>query len=404
MNRRYKIMAVVLVLLIAAMVVLQALKPQPLNWYPSYSKIDKIPLGAYVFYDQLENKSERTAIEEVTVPPFERLMDSLGDGTYFFLNDQVSFDKAERDKLLKWVGRGNTLFVSATYQSAMLLDTLGLEQKNFYDPKTLTRKPLLNLTNPSLKAKTPYLMNKDTGSSYFAEIDTAKTTVLGVYDIMQDKDSTKIKEPKVNFVKVPFEKGTVYLHLFPQAFSNFFLLQGNHAKYADNVLAYLPQDGKLYVDQYYKSGVAINTSPLFLIFNNRYLKWAYYTVLIIALLWVIFEGKRKQRSVPVVKPMPNQSLDFTRTIAGMYLEKNENRQIALHQINYFLEYLRSKYRIATEPLSGEVVSTIAQKSGVDFARTKELMDYIVWVRQSPNVNENGLIKLNTMIEKFKAQH
>lgn len=404
MNRRYKVMAVILVLLIAVLVVVETLRPQPLNWMPSYSKVDKIPLGAYVFYDQFKNRSEGSPIEEITIPPFEQLMDTLGKGTYFFLNNQVAFDKAETEKLLKWVGRGNTLFISATYQSETLLDTLGLEVNSFYEQKTMTRKPLLNLVNPHLKADVPYLMNKDTGSSYFAQMDTAKTTVLGVYDIMRDEDSTRMREPKVNFVKVPFNKGVVYLHLFPQAFSNFFLLQGNHAAYADGVLAYLPAVGTLYLDQYYKSGAAINTSPLFLIFNNRYLKWAYYMVLLITLLWVIFKGKRKQRSIPVIKPVPNQSLDFTRTIAGMYLDKNENKEIALHEINYFLEYLRSKYRTATESLSQDMIRNISEKSGVDFAQTKALINYIVSIRQSAEVDENSLIQLNGMIEKFKAQN
>lgn len=403
MTKRYKIMAVVLVLLIAALVVLETLKPEPINWFASYSRIDKIPLGTYVFYDQLDQTSRKQDVVEISIPPYEQLMDSLGDGTYFFVNDQVSFDKAEREKLLKWVGRGNTLFVSATSQSAMLLDTLGLELKNFYEQKTLVRKPLVNLTNPKLKAAQPYLMDKETSTSYFVKIDTAKTTVLGEYDIMRDADSTLIKEPKINFVKVPFEKGMVYLHLFPQAFSNFFLLHGDHAQYSNDVLAYLPQKGNLYVDQYYKSGKAFNTSPLFLIFGNRYLKWAYYMILIIALLWVLFEGKRKQRSVPVVKPLPNQSLDFTRTIAGMYLEKNENRQIALHQINYFMEYLRSQYHITTDPLNRETIETISQKSGVELAQTKKLVDYIITIRQKPETSEDELIALNTQIEEFKAQ-
>ena len=402
MNRRYRIMAVVLVLLIALMVAIEALKPQPLNWFASYSKIDKIPLGGYVFYDQLKKNSNK--LEELNIPPYELLMDSLGDGTYFFVNDQVAFDKAETDKLLNWVGRGNTLFVSAVYQSSSLLDTLGLEVNSYYEQKSLVRKPLVNLSNPKLKSVRPYFMDKDTGSSYFSKLDTATTTILGVYDLMREGDRSVIKEPKVNFIKVPFKKGYVLLHLFPQAFSNFFLLEKNNSTYTNSVLAYISPKGKLYADQYYKSGASFNSSPLFLIFNNRYLKWAYYMVLIIALLWIYFRGKRRQRSIPIVKPLPNQSLAFTRTIAGMYLEKSENRQIALHQINHFMEYLRSQYRIHTEPLTIEVIQTVSEKSGVDFAQTKKLMDYIVFIRQKPQTTENELITLNDLIEKFKNKN
>ncbi|MGB3774321.1 MAG: DUF4350 domain-containing protein, partial [Leeuwenhoekiella sp.] len=343
MNRRYKIMAGVLLIIIAFLVVVQTSKPEKLNWFPSYGAESKIPLGTYVFYDQLQKISTERPIQELGMPPFEFLMDSVEDGTYFFVNDNISFDPAETKKLLKWVGRGNTLFVAATYQSPKLLDTLNLELASFYEQNSFIRKPLLNLSNPNLKRDRPYFMDKDLGSSYFKSLDTSKTTVLGVYDMLRDQDSTKIKEPKVNFVKVPFENGFVYLHLFPQAFSNFFMLEDSNSDYTAGVLAYLPSNGTLFLDQYYKTGKSYNTSPLFLIFSNKYLKWAYYLLIIMAALWVYFEGKRKQRSIPIVKPVPNQTLDFTRTIAGMYLENSNHKQIAQHQINHFLDYLRSTY-------------------------------------------------------------
>jgi len=403
MNRRYKIMAMVLVLLIALLVFVQTSKPEELNWFPSYSEKAKIPLGSYVFYDQLQKNIDQKKVQKVTTPPFEFLIDSVSDGTYFFLNDDVSFDPAEIKKLLKWVGRGNTLFVAATYQSHKLLDTLNLEVATFYEQNSFTRKPLLNLSNPNLKRDRPYLMDKDLGSAYFKSIDTAKTTILGVYDRMRDQDSTSIKEPKVNFIKVPFENGFVYLHLFPQAFSNFFMLNDNNSDYTAGVLAYFPTGNTLFLDHYYKTGKAYNTSPLFLIFSNKYLKWAYYVLLIIAVLWVYFEGKRKQRSIPVIRPRPNQTLDFTRTIAGMYLEKKDHKQIAQHQINHFLEYLRSSYTISTNQLNEDFMKKLAAKSGRELAAIKQLIDTIITIRQQSAVSEQQLIALNTRIENFKAK-
>jgi hypothetical protein len=404
MNTRYKIMAGILLLFIALLVVMESAKSEELNWFPSYSAKAKIPLGTYVFYDQLKKKIDPQSTQEIKIPPFEFLSDSVGHGTYFFVNNEVSFDPSETKKLLKWVGRGNTLFVSATYQSHKLLDTLNLEQATFYEQTSLTRKPLLNLSNPSLKREQPYLMNKDLGSSYFKSIDTANTTVLGVYDMMRDSDSTKIQDPKVNFVKVPFEKGYVYLHLFPQAFSNFFMLEGNNSKYTAGLLGYLSKEKTLYIDQYYKTGKSFNTSPLFLIFSNKYLKWAYYLLLIIAVLWVYFEGKRKQRSIPIVKPVANQTLDFTRTIAGMYLENKDHKQIAQHQINHFLDYLRSTYNTPTAQLNDDFISTIASKSEESRSNVKQLVDTIITIRQKAEISEQELINLNTLIEKFKAKN
>ncbi len=403
MNTRYKIMAGTLLLLIALLVVAQSTKPEELNWFPSYSAKAKIPLGTYIFYDQLKKITDTQPTQEIKIPPFEFLSDSLDNGTYFFVNSEVSFDPSEIKKLLKWVGRGNTLFVSAAYQGNDLLDTLNLELATFYEQTSLTRKPLLNLSNPNLERERPYLMNKDLGSSYFKSIDTVNTTVLGVYDMMRDGDSTKIEEPKVNFVKVPFEKGFVYLHLFPQAFSNFFMLEGNNSTYTAGLLSYLPKEKTLFIDQYYKNGKSFNTSPLFLIFSNKYLKWAYYLLLIIAVLWVYFEGKRKQRSIPIVKPVPNQTLDFTRTIAGMYLENKDHKQIAQHQINHFLDYLRSTYNTSTAQLNDDFISIIARKSEEPRSNVKQLVDTIITIRQQAEISEQELINLNTQIENLKQR-
>ncbi|WP_241077784.1 DUF4350 domain-containing protein [Flavimarina sp. Hel_I_48] len=397
-------MAIVLVLLIGLLVFVQTSKPEELNWFPSYSAKAKIPLGSYIFYDQLQKKTDAQRVQNVTTPPFEFLIDSVGDGTYFFLNNDVSFDPSETKKILKWVGRGNTLFVAATYQSKKLLDTLNLELATFYEQNSFTRKPLLNLSNPGLKRERPYLMDKDLGSSYFKSLDTANTTVLGVYDRMRDQDSTAIIEPKVNFVKVPFENGFVYLHLFPQAFSNFFMLEDDNSDYTAGVLAYLPKEKTLFLDHYYKTGKTYNTSPLFLIFSNKYLKWAYYLLLIIAVLWVYFEGKRKQRSIPVIRPRPNQTLDFTRTIANMYLENKDHKEIAQHQINHFLEYVRSAYTVSTGQLNENFINTVAAKSGSEQTEVKQLVNTIITIRQQPAVSEQQLIELNTRIENFKAKN
>ena len=78
---------------------------------------------------------------------------------------------------------------------------------------------------------------------------------------------------------------------------------------------------------------------------------------------MIFKGKRNQRLIPVITPLKNQTLAFTRTIANMYYEKSDHKNIATHKINYFLEYIRITHRLSTlkidasfyEKLAAEVV-------------------------------------------------
>ncbi|MAW95158.1 MULTISPECIES: DUF4350 domain-containing protein [unclassified Leeuwenhoekiella] len=406
MSKRYKILAGLLILFLGLLVYAEASQKEPINWYESYGKQDKIPFGTYVFYEQLSTLLDEDRIEEVNIPPYEFLMDSLNPpkGTYFFVNSYIYNDEFETRKLLNWVARGNTLFMASDGFSEVLEDTLSLESDYTYDTDDLVKRPLVNLSNPSLGRKLPYIFDKDYSIAYFEVIDTLKTTVLGVADIMRDEDSTRIKQPKVNFIKLPFEEGEIILSTFPQAFTNYFMLQDSNADYTANVLSYLPKDGTIYIDQYYKNSKTVAVSPLFLILNNKYLKWSWYTLLLGALIWVIFEGKRKQRSIPVIKPLPNNTLDYTRTIAGMYLDKKENRQIATHQINHFMEYLRSTYVLATDRLNRDFIERLTAKSGKPHDTVQNTIDYIVTIRQKAELSEDELIRLNSLIENFKTTH
>ncbi|MGB5944143.1 MAG: DUF4350 domain-containing protein [Leeuwenhoekiella sp.] len=402
MTRKYKIMAGILVLLLTFLIVAEATKKDPINWFASFGQDDKIPFGSYVLYNELRKAIPEDRLKQVNQPPFGFLEDSTNSGTYFFLNNSVGFDEAETDKLLDWVARGNTLYIAARYQSQSLMDTLKLRTQYFFLKSDLKKLPLLNLSNPDLKAPRPYSMDRDEGLTYFDEIDTTTTVVLGVVDQMRDNDSTKIEEPKINFISTPFENGKIIMHTFPIAFTNYFMLHRDNLDYTAAALGYLPEDGLVYLDMHYKDGKAFNTSFLHILFSNRYLRWAYYMLVLMALLWVYFNGKRKQRSIPIVKPLPNQTVDYSRTIAGMYLDKKANREIAMHQINHLMEYIRSHYLISTADRGEEFITKVAAKSGHTFAEVRDLIDYTINIRQKATVTEQELIKLNTLIENFKT--
>ncbi|WP_339651814.1 DUF4350 domain-containing protein, partial [uncultured Salegentibacter sp.] len=140
MGKTSKLFFAAFLLLVIFLTYLEATEPEPVNWTPSYMSDDKIPLGSFVFYDSWKN-TENWKFEEVGVSPFEKLSDSLENGTYFFLNNAVYFDQDELNKLLDWVANGNHLFISARGISPELLDTLHLENKVFIPKNDLSSKP-----------------------------------------------------------------------------------------------------------------------------------------------------------------------------------------------------------------------------------------------------------------------
>ena len=52
---------------------------------------------------------------------------------------------------------------------------------------------------------------------------------------------------------------------------------------------------------------------------------------------MIFNAKRRQRVVPIINPLPNTTLDFTKTIGNLYYQEGNHQNIVDKKIIYFLE-------------------------------------------------------------------
>ena len=402
MTLKYKILIVCAILALSFIIYMESNKPEPINWLPTYSKSDKIPLGSYVAFETLRESRGKINLKEVNQPPYEFLKDSLpSSGSYFFLNDYIGFDEAEAKRLLSWTSKGNTLFIASRGIGSTILDTLHLKLDTYYDNENFERKPLVELSNPALKRQTPYYLDIENITSYFTTIDTLQTTILGEFSFAQGDDTLQLKKPQVHFIKQKFGDGQIYLHLMPKVFSNYFMLREQNYVYTQNVLSYLPQDEGILWDNHHKNGKVIHISPLYLFLSNKYLKYAYYILIVAVLLWVLFEGRRKQRAIPIIDPLPNQTLSFTKTIAGMYLDRKDHKSIATHQINHFLEYIRSTYTLDTHTLNQAFITHLALKSNNVVEDTKKVINYIITLKSKEIIQQEELLQLNLLIEEFK---
>ena len=136
------------------------------------------------------------------------------------------------------------------------------------------------------------------------------------------------------------------------------------------------------------------------ILQNQALKWAFYVALVSLILFVIFRGKHTQRIIPVVEPLKNATLDFTKTIGDLYYQHGDFTNIITNKIQYFLEQIRSKYYLNTNELSEGFISKLAIKSSNKKEDAKALIDYIVYLKSKSNHTEKDLIQLNKLIESF----
>lgn len=130
------------------------------------------------------------------------------------------------------------------------------------------------------------------------------------------------------------------------------------------------------------------------------LAWAFWLSLLSLLLYVLFSIKRKQRIIKQVQPNINSSVAFTETIARLYLQKKDNKNIADKMITYFNEHLRSHYFLSGTAGSPGFIQSLSRKSGVSLEKTTSLFYAIEQANDKTNITDFELLSLNEHIQQF----
>ena len=399
MNKSIKIYIAILVLILVAIIYIDAHKPKPIDWTPTYAINDKIPLGMFVFDQEIKSVLKDQKIEKIKTSPYEFFINKLeydddnGDesynikGTFLNIADISTIDKESVKEILYFVSSGNNAFISAENLPEFLLDTLKIKTK----VEQKYNDTIYNwVANKNLDTQ-KYKFIEGVGNQYFSEIDTLKTTVLGY----QSGDSTR-----VNFIRIKYNDGNIYLHTQPVAFTNFHLLKDNHYQYAEKILSYIPK-GDIFWYIKNQDSNQISGSPLSYIFSQSALKWAWLMFIFGTIFFMIFNAKRKQRIVPIINPLPNTTIEFTKTIGNLYYQEGDHDNIINKKIIYFLEKIRNQYLIETNKLDDEFIKKLHQKSGRNLVDIQKVVFLINTHKRSPhNSVEEDLIQINNAIEKI----
>ncbi|MGZ4048743.1 MAG: DUF4350 domain-containing protein [Bacteroidia bacterium] len=370
-------------------------------------KKDKIPFGTSALHDALPSIFPNQLINDEQYPLYNSLNGKGFQGSnYIIINQNFEPDKLDSKELFDFVKRGNNVFVAANYFSGHFADTLKIKTDdyfnlgdlyqndsaaihNIYKPNDTTK---INFVSPHLKSKNDYTYTKGISNTYFTSFDTSKTTVLGV-------SSAK----NINFIKIKWGKGQLFISTVPEVFSNYLFVNKNNYDYIYKALSYLPVQ-QTFWDEYYKVGNVVDKNPLRVIFNNAALSAAYYVLMISLLLFIIVGIKRKQRMIPVITPLRNTTLDFVEIVGTLYFHTGNHKNIADKKITYFLEYIRNAFQVKTNLYDDVFIERITNLSGIEKQKIHDLFYYFSHITFKQEVTQDELLKLNKMIEEFHKEN
>ena len=393
MKTATKIYLGLLLFVLVGYIYYESTKRPEINWFESYASKDKIPYGTYVLKNEL-SKLLPTDLEVIEQPPYLFLEDDAVRGTYFFVNNNLQFGDEEFLRLMDFVKRGNEVFMST---HGMRIDTLGVETRRLVTNE-FSGEVFFKLQNKVFRNR-EFSFDRAFSNQVFMRVDTLNTTVLGITGYLDGKGNRA--EVGINFIRLQHGEGVFYLHTFPEAFTNYHILDDYSRIHTEQLLSYLNPDLPVLWDAYYKSGKSTISSPMHYVLTNSSLKWSYYLLLVGILLFVIFEGKRKQRAIEILEPLKNQTLAFTRTIAGMYFDIQDHKVIAEEKITYFLEFVRNRLHIPTTKIDLSFYKFVARRSQNSLEDTMALFQLIDQIQARNTITENELMALNKQIENFK---
>jgi hypothetical protein len=339
-------------------------------------------------------------IEKLDLTPYEYFnnfydYDSLVSdysirGSYFSVENNSKLDQESAIELLTFVSRGNEAFLSANSLSRVLLDSLDLVQGAAYG---INDQVVMNLEYVD---SSRYSFDKINYVSYFDSINSDNLDVLGYIEMKLEDTTVRY----VNYVRIGYGNGSIFLHSTPNVFTNYHLLKNENHLYASGVLSFIQNQHPIYYNSNDFERAEKGGNHLRVILEHDSLRWAWYFLWIGFLVYLIFNAKRKQRIIPIIPPVLNTTVDFTKTISNMYFQEGHYKTVMEKRIIYFLERVRTEFHLDTQNLDDKFITKLQLKSG----RPKSLIEKIVKKIANRKLNrylsENDLVELNGLLEEF----
>lgn len=400
------------VLLLAALLFLAfSKKGRHFDGRITLNKNDKIPYGTYVAFNLLQKEFPKArVVVNKTSPNNSNVMsfDSSGQ-VLIILDNYFNPDEDDLNALTVFAQKGNDVYISSVQMNDVALQFFKVKQPRYFDIYYNGVVPMQNDDGINLK------------DSFYVKLDTASFAPPflywypgAYYANYFDTVSNDFTYPlgtsfyhKPNFAAMHTQAGNIYLHSSPIAFSNFFLLYNDNHHYFENLFSLSSPDTKKVIwDEYFihkkdrRTDNNESESLLHVIMQYENFKWAFWLAMILLLLYVLTEARRKQRMIPAYNKPANESLEFVKTVGKLYFEKGDHKNLAEKLTQQFLDYVRTKYKTGTSGINPTFIKTLSLKTNVSEDEIRKITEQIQDIVVKEKISADQLIQYHSLLENF----
>ena len=411
------------------------------NWSEDYKLDKERPYGTWLVTELLQHYSPDKKFKILDEPLDHSLNKAETPSNYVFIGQEIYLEQIYTDSMLAYVAKGNNAFIFTEglpwILQEMLMGIEGDQLDNQMQESTIDESTteylnenntyyfdtiFTEISDPHLDPINPYRFiyrsRFGTNNKTWYHVDKNNLESLGAetlgryFGINSELDTLG----GINYYKVKYGNGAFYFHTQPLQFTNLQLLDTNSLDYTNTVFSYLNQ-GPVYWDEYnwifsrptpktwtYLPYYAQNgESPLKLILNSPSLKWGWYLLLFFILLFILFEGKRKQAIIAVLPDKQNSTLTHIKSLTNLYYRQDEHFPIAQKMFENFLWHLTSELRIDTSKPSNKLIAEVAIKSGTDKDDVEAIFDLWNKIAQWKSAKSQVFLEFYKKIDAFYSK-
>lgn len=409
---------------------LQVNLPKKFVWSPTFSHVDKQPLGCFVFdsilaqslpngyhvtkktFFQLDQEHAKEKIsvlmvvnqqelkqldvkylcniarrggkvmvvasssfddgrnaDTVVVDELERTFKvKIEDGIYFSLRGILSGLRAHDNDMYDTIYWNNreTMYAAQSYR--MFYNMVG--GTLFVDSVPKVKRLAYTLSTAGYDYKYDSLYVGD-----FTRFDT----IVDKKERIERIDTFAIKKIPAA-VSVPYGKGEVIFVSSPLLFTNYGMLEGNTFVYIFRLMSYLADLPVYRTEAYVKTDAMLEAeqSPFREFIKRPPLRWALYLALLGVVLFMIFTARRRQRVIPIMSKPANRSLEFIQLIGTLYYQRKDHVNLVRKKFKLFAEELRKTAGVDISDVNTDDSEylLLAEKTGMNSDRLKKVIRQI----------------------------
>lgn len=406
MNRAEKGVLIGTAALVVLIVVLEAISPKPTNWRESFTRYATDPYATGLVYDRLEDlfhEGVTTVREPIYGTAQERLkLDSTATHVnHIFIASSFDADELDVEHLLMMVDRGDNAFIAVDHFCQPLRDTLafgysyrwdaGDTIKDIHGITDLVKDKVdtLRFTTWPQRGHGAFAFKHGGMDRYFDRLPLDHAQVLAIN-----------ANDDVVLWRIRHGAGWIYLCSVPLAFTDYYLLKDEGRGFMETALSFLPDKAVLW-DEYSKVGREGSNSPLRFILADPALKAAYWTVIVLLLLFVLVHAKRRQRAIPEIAPLRNTSRDFAETIGRLYYFKGDHADLASKMAGQFKEEVRRKLHLRRSQWDEETLQDIHARTGISMEELQHATRLMAHFETTEHASQEQLLQFNKTLTSLR---